>query len=337
MTLLTSAEEISDIAFGFMGSKALFAALHYGVFTHLGDGPLCAEEVAARSDLPVERARTLLTAVASLGLVSVEDGKFANAPASEAFLVNGAKYDFGDYLRLQVDRQMYRLLDQIEPALANKLSDADTGSYAEWFSDPEEARLYSESQHAGSLGPARGLAKLVDLSAARKLLDVGGGTGAFSITLCHANPELTATIVDFPNVASLGRKYVEEAGLSDRIAYDDGDALELGWPGGQDAVLMSYLFSGVPGDAHEGLIADAMTALNPGGRIMIHDFVVESDRTGPKLAALWQLQHTAFTPTARSLDDAWLAGALEKAGFEDVTVGPMIPGLTMLAMGRKPG
>ena len=56
MTLLTSAEEISDIAFGFMGSKALFAALHYGVFTHLGDGPLCAEEVAARSDLPVERA-----------------------------------------------------------------------------------------------------------------------------------------------------------------------------------------------------------------------------------------------------------------------------------------
>lgn len=336
MTLLTSAEEISDIAFGFMGSKALFAALHYGVFTHLADGPRTAEEVAEKSGLPVERARTLLTAVASLGLVSVEDGRFANAPASEAFLVQGAKYDFGDYLRLQVDRQMYPLLDQIEPALANKLSDEDTGSYAQWFSDPEEARLYSESQHAGSLGPARGLAKLVDLSDARRLLDVGGGTGAFSITLCRAYPALTATIVDFPNVAKLGRTYVAEAGLSDRIRYDDGDALEKGWPGDQDAVLMSYLFSGVPGEAHEGLIADAWKALKPGGRLMIHDFVVEADRTGPKLAALWQLQHTAFTPEARSLDDAWLAEALEAAGFEDVTVGPMIPALTMLAMGRKP-
>ena len=153
----------------------------------------------------------------------------------------------------------------------------------------------------------------------------------------HGEVQLTATVLEFPNVAALGREYVEEAGLTDRITYHEGNALEAEWPKGQDIVLMSYLFSGVPGDAHEGLIADAMTALNPGGRIMIHDFVVESDRTGPKLAALWQLQHTAFTPTARSLDDAWLAGALEKAGFEDVTVGPMIPGLTMLAMGRKPG
>lgn len=336
MTLLTTAEEISDIAFGFMGSKALFAALHYGVFTHLAEGPLSAEALGVRSGLPEERARTLLTALASLGLVSVEEGSFSNAPAAEAFLVKGAKYDFGDYLRLQVDRQMYRLLDQIEPALADDLPEDATGSYADWFSDPEEARVYSESQHAGSLGPARSLAKLADLSEARRLLDVGGGTGAMSITLCGAYPELSSTILEFPNVARLGRRHVSEAGLEGRIEYLEGNALETPWPEGQDAVLMSYLFSGVPGEAHEGLIEGAMRVLSPGGRIMIHDFVVESDRTGPKLAALWQLQHTAFTPTARSLDDAWLAEALTEAGFEDVTVGVMIPGMTMLAMGRKP-
>lgn len=337
MTLLTTAEEISDIAFGFMNSKALFAALHYGVFTHLAEGPMTAEALGEASGLPPERARTLLTAVASLGLVSVEGDRFANAPAAEAFLVKGAKYDFGDYLRLQVDRQMYSLLDQIEPALADRLPEDATGSYAQWFEDPEEARLYSESQHAGSLGPARGLAKLADLSKARSLLDVGGGTGAYAITLCAAFEGLQATVVDFPNVARLGRRYVKEAGLSDRISYIEGNALETDWPGGQDAILMSYLFSGVPGEAHEGLISRAYRTLAPGGRYMIHDFVVEADRTGPKLAALWQLQHTAFTPTARSLDDAWLAEALAAAGFEDVSVQPMIPGLTMLAMGRKPG
>ena len=69
---------------------------------------------------------------------------------------------------------------------------------------------------------------------------------------------------------------------------------------------------------------------------MLHDFVVDAERTGPKLAALWQLQHTAFTPEARSLDDAWLADSLGEAGFEDVSVRPMIPGMTMLAMGRRP-
>ncbi|OWU83559.1 methyltransferase [Oceanicola sp. 22II-s10i] len=335
MTPLTEADEISDIAFGFMGSKALFAALQFEVFTNLAAGPATAEALAAKAGIHRDRMETLLTALAGLGLVTVEEGKFSNSPAAEAFLVKGAKYDFGEYLRLQVGRQMYPLLDQIEGALAGTLGDEATKSYAEWFSDAEEARLYSESQHAGSIGPARQLAKSLDIDGPAQMLDVGGGTGAFAITLCKAFPELKATIVDFPNVALLGRKYVEKAGLSDRIQYADGNALDQGWPGGQDIVLMSYLFSGVPGEAHPELISDAHKALKPGGRILIHDFVVDAGREGPKLAALWQLQHTAFTPEARSLDDAWLAEALSTAGFGDVSVRPMIPEMTMLAEGRK--
>lgn len=337
MPLLTRAEEVSDVAFGFMGSKALFAALHHGLFTALSGGAMDAATVGEATGLHEERARTLLTALAGLGLVSVEDGLYANAPAAEKFLVKGAKYDFGDYLRLQVDRQMYGLLDQIEDALAERLPEEATASYAQWFEDPAEAELYSRSQHAGSLGPALGLSKMVDLSAARSFLDVGGGTGAWAITLCAANPALKATVVDFPNVARLGREYVAAAGLAERIAYVEGNALETDWPGGQDAILMSYLFSGVPGETHGDLIARAMARLNPGGVLMIHDFVVNADRTGPRLAALWQLQHTAFTPEARSLDDEWLGATLKDAGFETVEVRPMIPEMTMLATGRKPG
>ncbi len=335
MEPLTKAEEISDVAFGFMGSKALFAALHHGVFSALSGGASTVPEIADATGLHPERARTLLTALVALGLIIVEEGRFANSPAAEAFLVKGAKYDFGDYLRLQVDRQMYRLLDQIDLALADDLPEDATASYAQWFEDADEARLYSESQHAGSLGPARGLARSLDLSEAGRILDVGGGTGAFSITLCEAFPELSSTIIDFPNVADLGETYVADAGLSNRVTYLRGNALETDWPAGQDAVLMSYLFSGVPDAAHEGLLSDAHAALEPGGRVLIHDFVVSADRTGPRNAALWQLQHTAFTPHARSLDDEWLATALEGAGFEDVSVAPMIPGMTMLAQGAK--
>lgn len=336
MGVLTQADEISQIAFGYMGSKALFAALELDVFTLLSNGPMSAEGIAGKTALEPDRAEMLLTALAGLGLVTVEDGQFANSPAADAFLVKGAKYDFSDYLRLQVGRQMYPLIDQIEAALENRLPDEATASYADWFSDPEQARLYSESQHAGSLGPARQLARKTDLSDAKTLLDVGGGTGAFAITLCEANLGLHATVVDYPNVAALGEKYVAEAGLSDRISFVAGDGREDIWPKNQDVVLMSYLFSGVPGEAHEGLIARAYDHLAPGGRLMIHDFIVDADRTGPKLAALWQLQHTAFTPEARSLDTAWLEEALKKAGFENVEVGTMIPEMTMLASGRRP-
>lgn len=336
MTLLTEADDISRIAFGFMGSKALFAALELEIFTHLTEGPKTAAELAKAAGVHEDRATTLLTALAGMGLVAVEEGRFSNAPASEAFLVQGAKYDFSEYLRLQVGQQMYPLMDQLEDALSGEMKEDATASYADWFSDPGEARLYSESQHAGSLGPARQLARSLDLGDGGRLLDVGGGTAAYDITLCKAFPGLTATVLDFPNVAALGRDYVAAAGLSDRITYVEGNALEEDWPGGQDVVLMSYLFSGVPGETHERLLRQAFDVLNPGGQVLIHDFVVEEDRSGPMLAALWQLQHTAFTPEARSLDVGWLDGALAEAGFTGVTVKPMIPEMTMLAQGTKP-
>lgn len=336
MSLATEADEISDIAFAYMGSKALFCALDLGLFTALAAEPRDTEALAAALETDADSLLTLLTALAGLRLVGQEDGVWHNSPAADAFLVKGAKYDFGDYLRLQVGRQMYGLIDQLGPVVAGELPAEGTHSYAEWFSDPAEARLYSQSQHAGSLGPARQLARSIDLAGAKTLLDVGGGTGAFAITLCKAFPDLTATIVEFPNVAALGKEYVAKAGLSDRITYVEGDGREDIWPRGQDVLLMSYLFSGVPGEAHADLIGRARDHLAPGGRYLIHDFIVEADRASPKLAALWQLQHLAFTPGARSLDAAGLSEALVEAGFEDVKVAPMIPQMTMLAEARRP-
>ncbi|WP_172295018.1 methyltransferase [Pseudoruegeria sp. HB172150] len=336
MALATEAHEISDIAFGFMGSKALFAAIELGIFDHLAAGALTAEELGEQAGVHTQRALTLLTALAGLGLVDVSEGRFANSPAAASFLVKGQRYDFSDYLQLQVGQQMYGLMDQLVPALKDELPEDAVGSYADWFSDPEEARLYSDSQHAGSLGPARALARRVDLGNARRMLDVGGGTGAFSITFCRTFPNLQSTIVDFPNVAAVGREKIAEARLEERIRYVEADATGLpDWPDDQDVVLMSYLLSGVPGEDHAAMFAAAERALKPGGRIFVHDFIVEGSRRGPHLTALWQLQHTAFTPRAASLDAEGLADRLEKTGFTEVEVAPMIPEMTMLAEARK--
>ena len=190
MTVLTEADQISEIAFGFMGSKALFAGLGAGVFTHLADGPMSCADLARRCPLDEIRTETLMTALAGLGLVEGENGKFRNSPAAETFLVKGAKYDFGDLpAAAGGGQQMYGLLDQIDDALQDKLPEEATASYAEWFSDPDEARLYSASQH-DRLARTRAAVGAQDrpVRCAATSLDVGGGTGAFAITLCEAFP-----------------------------------------------------------------------------------------------------------------------------------------------------
>ena len=333
---VTTAEEVSRLAFGFMASKALFAGLHVDVFSRLSEGSRTVESLAQQSSIPVNRMRILLNALYAVGLVTYDDGQYTNSPGSESFLSKSSKYDFGDYLRYQIDRQMYGRLEQLNDSMDGNLDGADVPSYAHWMSDPEAALLYSESQHAGSLGPGLTLARIVNLSEAHSLLDVGGGTGAMTIRLCEANPELTATIIDFPNVAEIGWRFLSDAGLVDRVRYIPGNAIRVAWPTHQDSILMSYLFSGVPGECIPELIERAFDCLAPGGQYLVHDFMVHEDDAGPELAALWQLQHMAFTPDARSVSPGWLRRQMTGCGFEEIAVSEMIPGMTRLVQAVKP-
>ncbi len=338
-TLLESAEEVSSIAFGFMASKALFAGLHIDVFTQLADGPRNSQQIAETAGIPINRVTTLMTALTTIGMVerSNEGETYANSPGAAAFLARGAKYEFGDYLRYQIDQQMYPLLEQLNQVLDGTLDSDSIDSYQHWMADPEQALIYCEAQHAGSLGPGRTLARLVDLSKAETLLDVGGGTGAMSIRLLENYPNLVSTIIDFPNVAEIGWQFIAKAGMVDRIRYIPSNALVAEWPKEQGAILMSYLFSGIPGEEVPRLIDYAFECLEAGGSFMINDFMVEDDRTGPPMAALWQLQHMAFTPEARSVTPGWLRTRLQEAGFVDIQEDGMIPGLTRLIHARKPG
>lgn len=334
--IVNSAEEVSRIAFGFMASKALFAGLHINVFTHLADGPKTCGEISKKSGVPENRVTTLMTALYSIGLVGWEKEKYSNSPGADAFLSQTSKYDFGDYLRYQIDQQMYPFLQQLNEVLDGTLAPDAIDSYQHWMSDPTQAALYSNAQHAGSLGPGRTIARMVDLSGARELLDVGGGTGAMTIRLLEANPDLSSTIIDFPNVSEIGWRFITEANLVDRVRYIPSNALTAEWPKQQDAILMSYLFSGIPGEEVPRLIQYAFDCMAPGGKLLVHDFMVEDDRSGPHLAALWQLQHMAFTPDAHSVTAGWVNAEMQKVGFVDIQDDQTIPGLTHLVHARKP-
>jgi len=203
------------------------------------------------------------------------------------------------------------------------------------MANAEEADYFTRAQHAGSLGPAAVVAKQVDLAGAARLLDVAGGSGAFSITLCHRFPDLRATVLDFPTVTPVAQRYIAEAGLAERIEVLPGDALQSAWPGAQDVVLLSYLMSAVAGEAIPRLARLAYDALRPGGQLLVHDFFVDDDREGPRGAALWFVLFL-FNPDAVSLTPGGLVTALAASGFTDVTVRDVIPGLTRLAIARKP-
>ena len=333
MEALTDVRDISRIAYAFMGSKALFAGLNLGLFDGLADGPRDLGALAAASGVAPNRLDSLLTALVSLGLLVKENGLYANAPATDRYLVRGRAACFGDYYTRQIDRLVYPKLDHLEAALRDEPVD---GLYDHEFADPEEAADFTVGQHAGSLGPAYLLARQVDLSGRRRLLDVGGGSGAFSLAFCRTNPALKATVLDFPNVVGYADRFAADEGLTERITTLAGNALETDWPAGQDAVLMSYLLSAVPRTAVKALLSRAWDALAPGGVVLLHDFLIDDAGTGPQLAALWYLPMMLGNPESAVLKAGDLTGPLSRLGFVDIEVEEVISEITSLVRARKP-
>lgn len=332
MELLSEVKELSHIGYGFMASKALFAALDLEIFTHLAGGPLASDDIEKRTKAAPNGLRTLLRACTSLGLLGLDGGRYFNSPAAANYLSMSSPLYFGDYFRYQIDRQIYPSLGELGNALNGKPT---TPMYAR-MSSPAEAELFSRAQHLGSMGPAHVLARRVDASRWTSLLDVAGGSGAFSIALCRRNPQLHATIIDFPNVAQIAQRYVSESGLSERIATVPGDALAIQWPGGQDAALMSYLISAMPAATFRTLVDKAWQALKPGGTILIHDFMLDDQRHGPTNAALWFVANIISGPDLVSFSASDLTTILLDRGFTDPQSGDLLSGLTGLVSARKP-
>jgi 2-hydroxy-4-(methylsulfanyl)butanoate S-methyltransferase len=320
--------EISAIGYGFMATKALCTALDLEIFTHLAEGPRTPEQLQARCGAVLPPLRTLLHACAGLGLLVRAGDAYANAPGAQQYLVRGAPRYFGDYFRFQIDRQIYPALAQLGDALRGR----PTRPLYALMASPDEAALFSDAQHVGSLGPAHLLAQRVDAAGWRQLLDVAGGSGAFSIALCRRHPQLAATILDFESVLTVAGRQVTLAGLAGRIALLPGEALATAWPGEQDAVLMSYLLSAVPATVHAALLAKAHAALRPGGLLLVHDFVLDPGGDGPRHAALWLLANAISGPQQASFDAAELA----RAGFEDIQSQALLPGITRLVQARRP-
>ena len=326
---------ISKIAYGFIASRALFAALDLDLFSRLSGQPKTLAALSEETRVPETLLLPFLTTLVSVGLLVKDEARYSNAPASESYLVRGATRDFGDYLRLVVGKVNYSYASELEKALRGDRKPSAAGYYTSWYSSPEDAEQFTSAQHRGSLGPAAVLARQIELGGRRQLLDVGGGSGAFTIALCRRNPDLTATILDFPETVAVARRFVTEAGLQGRVRHLAGNALHVDWPGAQDAILMSYVWSAVGRSDVEELARRAYTALRSGGTVLIHDFMADDDLRGPSNAAFHLLLSALDTQEMALLTPSLVRERLARVGFTGTTASTLLPGITSLVIGHK--
>ncbi|MFI5933142.1 methyltransferase [Actinoplanes sp. NPDC051494] len=331
---------LMDLVTGFWSFKTFAAAVELDLFSRLAGGrTLTVADAGQVFGLPERPADLLLTACASLGLLERAGEGYRNTALAEEFLVRGRPYYFGGQVSY-CDQRTYLPWHRVGEALrGDKPLTWDPQTQESMFTseDPQMLATFWEAMYSTSIFTARALAGAVELTPYRRILDVGGGSGAFPIELCQIFSGLSATVLDLPHVCEIAARKIASAGLGDRIATTAGDFLAGDLPGGHDVVLFSMILHDWDEPANRELLAKAYAALPSGGLVIISELLLNEERTGPAPAALMGMNMLVETVGGRNYSDAeysaWLAGA----GFTDLrTVHFDAPGANGAVLGRKP-
>ena len=272
-------EPIMRIASGFMAAKHLFAASQLGLFEALAESPATLEALAARTGLTPRAARISADAMVALGLLERHGDTYRNGDTAAAFLAGRTPADLRPFLRFW-DRISYPTWAKLADALGK-------GPSKEIFDlDPKLQEVASAGIEAILTGPANALSAGYDFQRHQRMLDVGGGTGSWSIAAAQRHPGLVATVFELPVVAEVARKRIGAAGLADRIDVRAGDVVKDALPAGYDVFLMANLIHYWSPVQNRTLLKSVRAAAPLGARLLLADFWTNPTHTEPVMAAL---------------------------------------------------
>jgi len=253
---------------GMESSRALIAAIDLGLLETLANGPMTPAEVAGELGYDDVGVEAILNALNGFGYLRRRDGRFSLRRTARRWLLRDSRYSlvrpFGLF------GMLWDELDDMEERVR-------TGAPRDFHHSGRDAafwRRYELGLGEAAKLTAPSIAKRVKLDRApARLLDVGGGHGAFTAAFCRRYPDLSATVLDLPGAAAVGRELMAEQGLADRVMYQEGDLTTDEWGDGYDVVLLFNVLHVLSPEQAAAALAAAREAIVPGGTLVVLDAV----------------------------------------------------------------
>jgi SAM-dependent methyltransferase len=318
---------IMEMATAFQRSRTLLTAFELELFTALESEARTSDEVSATLGTEPRATDRLMNALTALELLEKRDGRFRNSPVAGKYLVKGRP----DYLGgLGHTNHLWATWSRLTPVV--RVGHAE-GIGETHQRDDEWLRPFIAAMHARARQSAGQVVAMLDLDGVSRVLDVGGGSGAYAMAFARARRGISAVVFDLPKVVPLTRMYVAQDGLTAEVSTVTGNYLEDPLGEGFDLVFMSAVIHSNHANANRLLVRKAAQALGPGGQLVVQDFLMNEDRGGPLQPALFALNMLVGTPAGDTFTESEVREWMVEAGFHDV-VRVDTPVGTNLVIGR---
>lgn len=303
-----NARSVLEISHGYRAARLLLTAAELDLFSLLADQPRTAEQILA--ELPCDRRAltVVLDALAAVGLLLKRGESYQTEPSARPFLVADSPDTVLDILQHSSNgwRQWSRLTDVVR-----------RGGPASIERDADWTLHFIRGMHNVARLSADRIVAVLEPRRYRRLLDVGGGPGSYTIAFLKAAPNLQVTLFDQPTVCEMARENLQKQGLLDRVTLAAGDFYVDDLPGGHDLALLSAIIHQNSSRQNRELYAKVFAALEPGGQVVIRDHVMDPTRTQPAGGALFAVHMLLATQGGGTYTFDQIAEGLRAVGFVD--------------------
>ena len=304
-------DRLDQMIRGYMPSRCILTALELDLFTAVGDGAN-AEQIGMRIHANARAAGMLLNALVALGLLVKSGVDYRNTPESARFFVQGSKDNHRNGL-LHTANIWHRW---------SKMTDAvRTGTRVAIDRDgtPDWTRNFIAGMQRNAKDRAPLVVKALGTTGVRRVLDLGGGSGAYSIAFVKASPDVQCEILDILEVVPLAAEYVSQAGVLAQVSLRTGDMLQDDFGSGYDIIMLNAICHMFSEEQNRDIFRRARQALAPKGRLVVQDFILNPDKTGPQHAALFSLNMLVSTDAGASYSELEYTHWMKAAGFTEVS------------------
>jgi 3-hydroxy-5-methyl-1-naphthoate 3-O-methyltransferase len=308
-----------------------------GTFVALSAQPLTTAELATRLKVGSRALGIHLGLLAALGFLERHEGRWRATAATRTWLHPQAEGYQGPLLHgFRRSQALHaQLLATLRPEVQAERHESAVAEWERGEMSSEFARMITAYMNAHSRAAAKAVGVQPLFADLHSMLDVGGGSAIFSIEIAKAQPSLRATVMEIGAVCAEADRYIAETGLAPRVRTQTVNMFTQAWPSGYDAHFLSNILHDWSDDTCRLLVKKSFDALPAGGRIVLHEMLMDDDGCGPLPAAAFSLLMLLGT-RGRQYSLPELRSFLEPVGFTGIEAFSTGGGYYSLVVARKP-
>jgi SAM-dependent methyltransferase len=315
---------IREFAASFQKSRILLSGIELDIFTNINESGTTSNQIANHLHLNERACERLLNALVSLGFLTKKNHLFFNTADSFAFLSKKSSDYSAGLMHLNHLWNTWSNLTQVvktgksaHPAEINERGE-------EWLF------AFIDAMHDRAKKQAPQQLANIDLSEVESILDIGGGSGAYSMEFVSKKPEIAAIVFDLPGVVPITKRFINKEGFSDQIKTHPGDYTTDDLPKGFDLVFLSAVIHSNSLEINKELIKKCYNSLNKNGKIVIQDWIMNNDRTLPASGAVFAINMLVGTEAGDCFTDQEATEMLNAAGFKNISRTEFETGLSQI-------